>query len=154
MLYEVITDEENNKPIAYAHISTNDYTNGTTTNENGSFELCKLSQDNVEIIIQHTAYEKKKISISKNKNSEQNISLKLKKHETREVTIISNSTSTTNAYIAGKQTIKSQEILITPTRITSYNVCYTKLLRGSFRVPLLFDLLQRTCVLSDTSQSL
>ncbi len=121
----LLFDEENNKPIAYAHISTNDYTNGTTTNENGSFELCKLSQDNVEIIIQHTAYEKKKISISKNKNSEQNISLKLKKHETREVTIISNSTSTTNAYIAGKQTIKSQEILITPTLLGTPDVVRT-----------------------------
>ncbi len=87
-IYGEITDDSN-VPVFGVNVSISGESNGTTTDENGYFELSVAADNNLKIVFSHISYEFKVISINlkENEKKEINISLVSKAYDVGEVGI-------------------------------------------------------------------
>ncbi len=100
-----VVNAEDGTPVAFASITLPDFTNGTSTNEDGEFEL-EVTELPAQVIVSHLAYEKKTVFIYDGQ-SQLNISLQQAPRQLKELTI--KSSGNKNAYY---QIVKNASIRV------------------------------------------
>ncbi|TAJ15673.1 TonB-dependent receptor [Marinilabiliaceae bacterium JC017] len=120
-----VLDAENGLPVPDAHVTTPTYERGAVTDAQGLFELCGLNEEQVELLVFHTAYEKQMITADKNHPRDLIVELSIKDYQTQEVTVVSSNASIVKNYIPGKLTLKKEDVLSVPTLLGTPDVVRT-----------------------------
>ena len=117
-----VIDCAEGKPIPSVHITTADGRRGTVSDVNGEFELCGFTQDTIRLIIGHTAFEQRELSIVKGDSKDLLIRLNFKMYSAKEVQVTATDASIVKGSIPGKLTLKKAEILAIPAFMGSPDV--------------------------------
>ncbi|MBR8538289.1 TonB-dependent receptor [Carboxylicivirga sediminis] len=114
--------DEADIPVPSVHITTLDGKKGTVSDAEGRFELCGLAGDSVILLIGHTAFERQRLVVYKDRNKELEIYLTLKTYSTKEVQIKGQQNAIVSNYIPGKLSLKKKDILNLPAFMGSPDV--------------------------------
>ncbi|WP_430810099.1 MULTISPECIES: TonB-dependent receptor [unclassified Carboxylicivirga] len=108
--------------IPFAHLRTPDGLLGTVSDANGDFSLCGFTEAHTQLIVGHTAFETKTITINPECSAHLTVHLSIKIYEAAEVKVLATRNSLVKSPTPGKLTLKNEDVLALPAFMGSPDV--------------------------------